>query len=99
MVGSSVVSDSLPMDCSLPGSSVHGIFQATHQYSRPVLEWVAISFSNVVGTQQIILLTVISTEFRCRIRGNSHQSQYFKQIEVFISCITRFLEIVCLILS
>ena len=28
-----------PMDCSLPGSSVHGIFQAR------VLEWVAIAFS------------------------------------------------------
>ena len=28
-----------PMDCSLPGSSIHGIFQAI------VLEWVAISFS------------------------------------------------------
>ena len=28
-----------PMDCSLPGSSVHGILQAT------ILEWVAISFS------------------------------------------------------
>ena len=28
-----------PMDCSLPGSSVHGIFQARE------LEWVAISFS------------------------------------------------------
>ena len=28
-----------PMDCSLPGSSVHGIFQAT------ILEWAAISFS------------------------------------------------------
>ena len=28
-----------PMDCSLPGSSVHGIFQAR------VLDWVAISFS------------------------------------------------------
>ena len=28
-----------PMDYSLPGSSVHGIFQAT------ILEWVAISFS------------------------------------------------------
>ena len=27
------------MDCSLPGSSVHGIFQAR------VLEWVAIAFS------------------------------------------------------
>ena len=31
-----------PMDCSLPGSSVHGIFQAR------ILEWVAISFSNLV---------------------------------------------------
>ena len=28
-----------PMDCSLPGSSVHGIFQAR------VLEWIAIAFS------------------------------------------------------
>ena len=31
-----------PMDCSPPGSSVHGIFQAR------VLEWVAIAFSEVV---------------------------------------------------
>ena len=38
----SVVSDSSdPMDCSLPGSSVHGIFQAK------VLEWGAIAFSNI----------------------------------------------------
>ena len=29
-----------PMDCSLPGSSVHGIFQAR------VLEWGAISYSD-----------------------------------------------------
>ena len=29
-----------PMDCSLSGSSTHGIFQAR------VLEWVAIAFSN-----------------------------------------------------
>ena len=36
----SVVSDSSdPMDYSLPGSSVHGIFQAK------VLEWGAIAFS------------------------------------------------------
>ena len=33
-----------PMDCSRPGSSVHGIFQAR------ILEWVAISFSR--GTSQ-----------------------------------------------
>ena len=29
-----------PMDCSLPGASVHGIFQAI------ALEWIAISFSS-----------------------------------------------------
>ena len=33
-----------PMDCSLPGSSTHGIFQAR------VLEWVAIAFSNLHTT-------------------------------------------------
>ena len=36
-----------PTDCSLPGSSVHGIFQAR------VLEWVAIAFS--VSTLDSIL--------------------------------------------
>ena len=35
----SVVSDCDPMDCSPPGSSVHGIFQVR------ILEWVAISCS------------------------------------------------------
>ena len=43
----SVLSDSLwphgPMYCSLPGSSVHGIFQAR------VLGWVAISFSEHIS--------------------------------------------------
>ena len=34
-----------PMDCSLPGSSVHGIFQAS------VLEWGAIAFSGVQGSR------------------------------------------------
>ena len=38
-VSRSVLSDSLdPMDCSLPGSSVHGLLQAR------ILEWVAIPF-------------------------------------------------------
>ena len=36
-----------PMDCSLPGSSIHGIFQAT------VLEWGAIAFSFVM--QNVLL--------------------------------------------
>ena len=41
-----------PMDCSLPRSSVHGILQAR------ILEWVAISFSNI-GTQSKDLLSLL----------------------------------------
>ena len=37
-----------PMDCSLPGSSIHGIFQA-----RRVLDWGAIAFSELVSKWQI----------------------------------------------
>ena len=39
-VAQSCLTPSDPMDCSLPGSSVHGMFQAR------VLEWGAITFSN-----------------------------------------------------
>ena len=38
-----------PMDCSLPGSSIHGIFQAR------VLEWGAIAFSDVGNSHGQIL--------------------------------------------
>ena len=38
-----------PMDCSLPGSSIHGIFQAR------VLEWGAIAFSAFLGTILIFI--------------------------------------------
>ena len=41
-----------PMDCSLPGSSLHGILQAR------VLEWVAISFSR--GSSQLGYQTGVS---------------------------------------
>ena len=37
------------MDCSLPGSSVHGIFQAR------VLEWVAFAFSKQRATAMQVL--------------------------------------------
>ena len=40
-----------PMDCSLPGSSVHGILQAR------ILEWVAISFSSLTVGLYIIMAT------------------------------------------
>ena len=39
-VSQSCLTLSDPMDCSLPGSSIHGTFQAT------VLEWGAIAFSH-----------------------------------------------------
>ena len=44
-VAQSYPTPSDPMDCSLPGSSVHGIFQAR------VLEWVAIAFERLLVTQ------------------------------------------------
>ena len=47
-----------PMDCSLPGSSVHGIFQAR------VLEWGAIAFSE-------IHLTFFILQVREKFRGHS----------------------------
>ena len=45
-----------PMDCSLPDSSIHGIFQAR------VLEWGAIAFSNldsILKSRDIILPTKV----------------------------------------
>ena len=43
-----------PMDCSLPGSSVHGSFQAR------VLLWVAIAFSGPdINYLQIILFAIL----------------------------------------
>ena len=41
-----------PMDCSLPGSSVHGIFQAR------VLEWGAIAFSYYTHEDSLIYSSV-----------------------------------------
>ena len=47
-----------PMDCSLPGSSIHGIFQAR------VLEWGAIAFSITPSIcHQIIGLDVMMLDF------------------------------------
>ena len=48
-----------PMDCSLPGSSVHGIFQAR------VLEWGAIAFSDV--KLLLLLLLLLSRFSRVRL--------------------------------
>ena len=45
-----------PMDCSLPGSSIHGILQAR------ILEWIAISFSKafIISCSLGLLITDLS---------------------------------------
>ena len=54
-----------PMNCSLPGSSVHGIFQAR------VLEWGAIAFSGSAGD-----VGSISESERSPGEGNGNPLQY-----------------------
>ena len=59
-----------PMDCSLPGSSVHGIFQARVQ------EWGAIAFSDTRrGPYQIgtCHLPLSSVQFSCSVVSDSLQ--------------------------
>ena len=51
-----------PVDCSLPGSSVHGIFQAR------VLEWVAIDFSD---NNLLEVHKIISSLFKKKIKLKS----------------------------
>ena len=46
-----------PMDCSLPGSSVHGIFQAK------VLEWGAIAFSTNQWCPQLLKIMKVKVKF------------------------------------
>ena len=58
-VAQSCLTLSDPMDCSLPGSSVHGIFQAR------VLEWIAlpspmINLGNILKNKDVTLLTKVS---------------------------------------
>ena len=64
-----------PMDCSLPGSSIHGIFQAR------VLEWVAISFSRGSSpprdrTRVSRSLTRDQTQAHCIGSAESHPLDY-----------------------
>ena len=49
-----------PMDYSLPGSSIHGIFQAR------VLEWVAIAFSVTVGLELLKSSSVSPLTLLCK---------------------------------
>ena len=68
-VAQSFLTLSDPMDCSLPGSSVHGIFQAK------VLEWGAIAFSvTVAGHAQFC---IFSNSGCVRVLSHSSSVQQF----------------------
>ena len=61
-----------PMDCSLPGSSVHGIFQAR------VLEWVAIALAlskpfSVLNSDVLVSLASLCHEHVDLHFSNNHQ--------------------------
>ena len=77
-----------PMDCSLPGSSVHGIFQAR------VLEWGAIAFSTIQSKEMQLLLLYFDRRISphmytslfsfCHIKPNCKNGR----VVVFLKCIT-----------
>ena len=72
-----------PMDCSLPGSSVHGIFQAR------VLEWAAIAFSSVYVNNVLIngFCFVVTTykKMSKRIFWGKFQDQHVEVNDSWIS--------------
>ena len=83
-----------PMDCSLPGSFVHGIFQAR------VLEWGAIAFS-MPGLRRWLRSNVATsvTEFCTQ---SNHKRHTYLLIMNFTYCSTKvillaFFELLCVI--
>ena len=62
-----------PMDCRLPGSSVHGIFQAR------VLEWGAIAFSEELPYDPVILFFVYQRVENICSHKNLYMSVHSRQ--------------------
>ena len=54
-----------PMDCSPPGSSIHGIFQAR------VLEWGAIAFSDLIPIKSQMAILVENVSYYTKIHKES----------------------------
>ena len=81
-----------PMDCSLPGSSIHGIFQAR------ILDWVAIAFSSIKNKTkqtnkktQLLLGTEMGYKWREHIDRCSIESIW----EVQFSSVTQSCPTLC----
>ena len=63
-----------PMDCSLPGSSVHGIFQAR------VLEWGAIVFSNFLYLSHSLMFKLLPLRNFYQNGNNNQVKRYLKEL-------------------
>ena len=63
-----------PMDCSLPGSSVHGIFQAR------VLEWGAIAFSHLIQRTNSLEKTLMLGKIEGRRRRGRQRMRWLNGI-------------------
>ena len=82
-----------PMGCNLPGSSVHGVCQAS------VLEWVAIAFSKEVGHSSVQFSSVAqscptpSDPMDCSLPGSSvrgiFQASVLEWVAIAFSIIER----------
>ena len=76
-----------PMDCSLPGSSVHGIFQ------ERTLEWVAMPSSRGSSWPRdllFLLLWQVGSYRKCHL-GSPHRWYTILQIEIFHSSFLKFI--------
>ena len=71
-VAQSCLTLSDPMDCSLPGSSVDGIFQAR------VLEWSAIAFS-----LRMLIRAIRNIKKKLGGKKSSHYTNEVKQKKIF----------------
>ena len=78
-----------PMDCSLPGSSLHGILQAR------VLEWVVTSFS--LGFRFLLFFPKLEVKFQCNL-GDFLQNITHDYILLFLKlwCVQSFPDHTCL---
>ena len=75
-----------PMDCSPPGSSIHGIFQAR------VLEWGAIAFSACSDEDELIQVTQPIIPSQQVGSGNIKVSQHIRSELVLVTCVNRIAE-------
>ena len=80
VVAQSCPTPSDPMDCSPPGPSVHGIFQAR------VLEWVAMRQLKI--SHPIKKIPQVATETRCSQTNNKSAVETFKLKETIKATIS-----------